>query len=248
MNSLKLMTAIVITLAMPVAAQQNVPKSQPFTDIARSVTSPPAPAEAAKPDSRPAPPDKGGTFPDIAKAVAEGGAVYVPGDPVVAKATQELEVKRLQLAQKYLDTAFQYDLKVLELRDDAYRWHQLSSIIIFWVVIGMIVISVLLAVVQLIRRFDRTVVVTKPVVVGDDGSVTYASALEAQQAGGAAAAGGEQEVLKIGKEGLEIRTKIVGLLLLGFSMVFFYLYLATVYPIVESGSGATQDNVKSERK
>ncbi len=44
--------------------------------------------------------------------------------------------------------------------------------------------------------------------------------------------------IKIGKDGFEISSAVIGLLILFFSLGFFYLYLATVYPITEIGAVA----------
>lgn len=42
-----------------------------------------------------------------------------------------------------------------------------------------------------------------------------------------------QTSVKLGKDGLEISSPVIGLLILFISMGFFYLYLANVYPITE---------------
>ena len=42
-----------------------------------------------------------------------------------------------------------------------------------------------------------------------------------------------QTSIKLGKEGLEISSPVIGLLILFISMGFFYMYLANVYPITE---------------
>jgi hypothetical protein len=42
--------------------------------------------------------------------------------------------------------------------------------------------------------------------------------------------------IKLGKDGLEINSEVIGLLILFLSVGFFYLYLANVYPISETRS------------
>jgi hypothetical protein len=44
--------------------------------------------------------------------------------------------------------------------------------------------------------------------------------------------------IKIGRDGLEISSEVIGLLILFFSLGFFYLYLTNVYPIIEVGAAA----------
>ena len=47
-----------------------------------------------------------------------------------------------------------------------------------------------------------------------------------------------QTSIKLGKDGLEISSPVIGLLVLFLSLGFFYLYLTNVYPINEVGAGA----------
>ena len=55
-----------------------------------------------------------------------------------------------------------------------------------------------------------------------------------------------QTSIKLGKDGLEISSPVIGLLILFISMGFFYLYLANVYPITEVvGPTSSQTAVSS---
>jgi hypothetical protein len=44
--------------------------------------------------------------------------------------------------------------------------------------------------------------------------------------------------IKIGKDGAEISSEVIGLLILFFSLGFFYLYLTNVYPLFEMNNAA----------
>jgi hypothetical protein len=54
-----------------------------------------------------------------------------------------------------------------------------------------------------------------------------------------------QTSIKLGRDGLEISSPVIGLLILVISMGFFYLYLANVYPITEVVGPTSSQTVSS---
>lgn len=57
-----------------------------------------------------------------------------------------------------------------------------------------------------------------------------------------------QTSIKISKEGLEINSPFIGLLILGLSFVFFYIYLKDVYPITEINLSNPKTTVEAPKQ
>lgn len=64
----------------------------------------------------------------------------------------------------------------------------------------------------------------------------------------AAAQSGTSTSIKLGRDGLEISSPVIGLLVLFLSLGFFYLYLTNVYPISEIGDGGSTPAVAAVTK
>jgi hypothetical protein len=108
----------------------------------------------------------------------------------------------------------------IDFRHRSYDWHLLSTKIIFYVVHGIVVFGCALTYIQLTQNANRR----RP--------RPNASALESTGVPNAVEPAASS--LKIGPTGVEISSQVIGLLILGFSLAFFYLYITRVYPMVEA--------------
>ena len=113
--------------------------------------------------------------------------------------------------RKYTDTFYEEsenDLKWLYAhRHKGFEWNHISTIIIFWVVVVIVVAGVTLSILEFRKDLKNPA----------------------------------PTVLKFSfKEGIEVSSSVIGVILLTFSLVFFYLYLKEVYPIVEVGNPTVQ--------
>lgn len=102
---------------------------------------------------------------------------------------------------EYFKAKLEFDVNQLNHREKVLVWQHKSSVVLFFIVIGIILMGLMLAYVQFKNTKDFI----------DHG----------------------QSTIKISKDGIEISSSIVGLLILFFSLGFFYLYLTEVYPIKE---------------
>jgi hypothetical protein len=111
----------------------------------------------------------------------------------------------------------------------AFEWHALSTRIIFIMVVSIVAFGMFLTYVQFRRdhRLVRDVLGPDPMTPPDAGPAPLHAA---------------SSTLKISATGVEISSQVIGLLLLAFSLAFFYLYLKNVYPIqlVDSRQEASQ--------
>jgi len=113
---------------------------------------------------------------------------------------------------------------------DSWDWHLYSTKLLLYVVMSIVAFGLLITYFQFTRdgrKVKRRLPRVPP--AGDGGAAT-----EDQQSSASLA----REVLtpssmKIGPAGLEVTSQVIGLLVLGFSLAFFYLYVKIVYPMQE---------------
>lgn len=118
----------------------------------------------------------------------------------------------------------------------SWEWHLLSTRVVFGVVVLIVIVGLGLTIYQFQRDYTGRRRRSRGVsVLAHTGADAAGSPLPAERsaptgddnAGLARAA----TSLKIGPAGLEMTSQIVGLLILAFSLVFFYLYVKEVYPM-----------------
>ena len=95
-----------------------------------------------------------------------------------------------------------------------FQWQYISSIIIFFVVVFIVLMGLYLAYIQF--RLSEKMFLKQ----STDKSKDDANALELIKAD-----------LELGKDGLKINTAVIGLIILSLSLAFLFLYLKYVYPI-----------------
>ena len=87
-----------------------------------------------------------------------------------------------------------------------YEWNYISTLIIFWVVILLVISGLIFSAVQ----FYKSIVATRR----GQKNVAEASTIEASL------------------QGIKVTSSVLGVIILIISMLFFYLYLAHVYPVI----------------
>lgn len=128
-------------------------------------------------------------------------------------------------AKQYYDSLAQD----LELRRQAFEWHAFSTKALFWCVIAITAMGLVLS----WREF---------------GKYYEPRRQRKPEAAAAAEPGAEappQSVFKVGAQGLEVTSSLIGFLVLSVSLAFFYLYVVNVYPLYElSAAQATSASAK----
>lgn len=240
-------------------AQQNIPPRIPQTDdtqpppqaVPRSVQ--PRTRDAAIPPRRAnadAPPPPG---PDIASRIVDA-RVYQPryAPEVITISPEEIESIRAAmisrtLADHQLATAsaneqiarHQYETQRLatiredetwasQHRRDAYERHAADSVWIFALTLSIVALGLFLTVWQFTREQRAIRAVLRPLTQGkgtaDEAAYRQALELLKELRG--------TTNLKLGSAGIELGTQLIGLVVLAFSLGFFYLFLIHVYPLI----------------
>ncbi len=114
----------------------------------------------------------------------------------------------LTLDQEYLKEYHDWKVYKIKTAKATFTFHYWSSIIIFCVVLGIVMMGLYLTWVQVTLRID-------------------AEKLRGKEKEGEA----EQHQVEVTAEGLKLKSSVVGLSILTVSLAFFYLYLVYVYPI-----------------
>lgn len=132
----------------------------------------------------------------------------------------------------WLTENLEYNKWVFANRRYSYIWEFASTIFIFVLVMGIIIFGMRLSYLQFRRDLYRR--------------VKEPNVQEAAQPDSAPEKGKIMHSLKVGLQGVEISSSIVGLLILTLSLAFFYLYLKEVYPLREAALMSGQEQVNSD--
>lgn len=113
-------------------------------------------------------------------------------------------------------------------------WQLYSSIIIFWVVIGLVICGVVFSAVQFIMGLRSSKIVALKARQAIDGNGKIEEKADDDNS--------KFTKIKFGTEGFEFSSSILGVIILAISIAFFYLYLSFVYPLNElSNSKVTNE-------
>jgi uncharacterized membrane protein len=133
---------------------------------------------------------------------------------------------------------YQYRTSGYEHRRTLFRWQFISSIIIFVVVILLVFLGMYFSWVQFrnslsSRAADRSIKTKRVVVENQKNSNPEKLEGDVLQSRGIPDPIGPTSVttLKASREGIEVSSPVLGVIILIISFLFFYLYLKTVYPI-----------------
>lgn len=111
--------------------------------------------------------------------------------------------------------SLQYYEAGLDHRARVFAWQHLSTRVIFFVVLGLVAMGVFFAWIQFRQGM----------------------ALRARETGAGmdatASSEGPDHELEISAKGLKVSSPVLGVVILGLSLAFFYLHLVSVYPISE---------------
>ncbi|MDA8019237.1 MAG: hypothetical protein MPN21_17490 [Thermoanaerobaculia bacterium] len=146
---------------------------------------------------------------------SEGGSAsgpIPPATPVPLTIESLDEASREALFERYRRYQ-QHHISMLEHRERLFRWQLTANQISFWMVLVLVFSGLVFAGIQF-----RT------------------SMLAAKETGGSSDV---MQELTLGAQGITIRSSVIGLVILGLSLGFFYLYLVYVFPLDElEGGGA----------
>jgi hypothetical protein len=133
----------------------------------------------------------------------------------------QYEIQRLRVAKREDAWAFEH-------RRASYERHAADSVWIFVLTLLIVALGLFLTLWQFTREQRTMRAVLKPLTRagGEVNEATYKQALELlRELRGTTN-------LKLGSAGVELGTQIIGLVVLAFSLGFFYLFLVHVYPLI----------------
>lgn len=115
-------------------------------------------------------------------------------------------------------------------RKKVFEWNLQSSRIAFWVVVFLVMMGILFAGIQFYIALKEMAYAKR----GVPSSETGEAPSKAQDATTPTAAFESLKTqLEAGKDGIKLSSPVLGVIILVISLLFFYLYLAYVYPIQE---------------
>lgn len=214
--------------AMPPAIEKPATRSEGTAPGFR----PPA-AQILRPQQQlPAGPEKPGVTrqaaPGTGRPADAGDASSCPQE--LTTQCREAKAAELLYARQYYESLG----RDLELRQQAFEWHAFSTKALFWCVLTITGVGLALS----WREFGKYYEGKRP--AGAKGTAR-ADAGPGESAPGAP----PQSVFKVGAQGLEVTSSLIGFLVLSVSLAFFYLYVVNVYPLYEiAAAQATSASAK----
>jgi hypothetical protein len=149
----------------------------------------------------------------------------IKGAMRIRPAAQELPGARADVVAADLEDYAAYLKWQRDYARRGWEWHLLSTKVLFCVVAGVVLFGMALTLVQFRRDYSGW---QHPgVAARGDGGEAKAKADEPR----APATALLPTSMKIGPGGLEVTSQVIGLLILTFSLAFFYFYVKEVYPI-----------------
>lgn len=141
----------------------------------------------------------------------------------------------LNLQKKYSAARIEFAISSLQHRRRVFDWQHASSIIIFWVVIIIVFIGLIFSGIQFYISMQSSLAGKKKRRAKNALAESQSETTESQPA--------EVAEFEASLQGIKVKSSVLGIIILGISLAFFYLYLAHVYPISEVGetpkTGAT---------
>jgi hypothetical protein len=139
------------------------------------------------------------------------------------KASQSSMEGGLPETAKMLQAREEYDIFSWKNRQDAFAWQSVSTKVIFWVVIIVVLAGLYLSWMQFNFAQNAPMKVTKPSTEGPGNAGTPGNRADATNT-----------TIEVNTSGVKITSSVIGLVILTLSIVFFFLYLKFVYPIIET--------------
>ncbi|MGH7596078.1 MAG: hypothetical protein ACREOI_06975 [bacterium] len=133
----------------------------------------------------------------------------------------------LSLKKKLSIALTEFDISSLQHRRRVFDWQHVSSIIIFWVVIIIVFVGLAFSGIQFYISMQSSLAGSK--------KRRPQSALAEGQPENVESPPAEVAEFEASLQGIKVKSSVLGIIILGISLAFFYLYLAHVYPISEVG-------------
>jgi hypothetical protein len=134
------------------------------------------------------------------------------------------------LQQEAMDAQLKYQIYSWKHAQEVFECQYWSGIVIFWVSVLLVVAGLVFAAWQL--RYSMRLGVKRMQLMDAHAAVLNAAAAAGNEAAAnAVACEPSDTTLKISATGLEVHSATLGVIILAFSMGFFYMYLKYVYPI-----------------
>ena len=184
--------------------------------------------------------DRAATFAGLASAGSgKGDAPFAglasaepaqPADrPAPESACRELTAEARKACETWQINSFRHAIWAQRYREDAYNAHHVYTMVVFAIVCGLVLLGMYLSYREFMRdeehrsprRLAHTATATTP--DGDE------HRREVYDPG---------TNIELSASGIKVSSRVLGILVLVISMGFFYLYLATVYPINEASDKA----------
>jgi len=131
------------------------------------------------------------------------------------------------LAKDYYAARKEFYISSLQHRRRVFDWQHASSIIIFWVVIIIVFIGLIFSGIQFYISMQSSLAGKK--------KRRTKNALAESQPETVESHSPEVAEFEASLQGIKVKSSVLGIIILGISLAFFYLYLAHVYPISEVG-------------
>jgi len=114
----------------------------------------------------------------------------------------------------------EYSVFAWKNRQDAFAWQSVSTKVIFWVVIVVVLTGLYLSWMQFKLALKMPLTKTTQTKKGQSNKANPSDQIEAS-------------TIEVTTSGVKITSSVIGLIILVLSIVFFFLYLKFVYPIIE---------------
>jgi hypothetical protein len=152
------------------------------------------------------------------KALAKEGAELSEANPAMPAAPRDIVLSDPATRQKYLSAMqrfYEYRANGYTYRSRVFEWQLLTSRVIFIIVLVLVAAGIYFAAVQ----FHVAMIAARR-------NLRHAPAGDAP-----AAANPLATQFEVSAKGIVINSSVLGVIILGLSLAFFYLYLVYVYPI-----------------
>lgn len=225
----RVLIAMVLQTPLILGAQQQIVPVPPPPVVVPSIpeVAPPRPV-MVPPMIMPREVDRQMLPKQIMPIMTDKGAIPVTQPAATLSCPKELsEQCRAANAAGLLYTKMYYESLIgdMELRRRAFEWHEFSTKALFWSVIMITVLGLVLS----WREFGKY--------YGKNGGRNASSTTGGEGVpANPVAETPPQSVFKVSAQGLEVTSSLIGLLVLGVSLAFFYLYVVNVYPLYELSS------------
>jgi hypothetical protein len=158
----------------------------------------------------------------------ESGGVGANTDPALLSFLDDAGRAALTAS---LTAEFQYEKTAFEHRRKVFDWQLLSSQIIFFVVIGLVLAGLYFSWLQFVA--DRRQPAARDAAAkGSDGPPDDSPDGSGRPEGSGVLARA-MSTLELSTDGIKVSSPVVGVIILVISLAFFYLYLVHIYPIIE---------------